>query len=421
MKPKLLITCLAFLAFGLITAIACVHWFGSTASTSQEVKAQSSATSAEAQSSIPAPADPPAPAEPQLSWRDLESEDYHKYIANLRAFGCPEQTIRDLVIADINKLYADREKPLKSKPQPTPDNPAGETDQQKLDRLQKLRALQQEKRWAVKELLGIDIPLDLLPSSGSRDYHAFELAFKYLPAEKRDAVQFLQESYWQQSDALKTKYPNTRSAEYVAESRQLKDTMRQELAKILTPQELEDFDLRTSTTAKQLSANLATYFRPTEEEFRQLYRASRDREEALERLAASTTQPTQPVDPNNPKALAQQRAAERQARELARNAIVDKSNEQLKTALGEERYTEYQRSQDRTYDLLARLGTRYNLSQEAVLQAYELQKSFKPGAEGQPANKAEQQQKLTEQLTAILGEQAVRGYRRVNGGSIPIN
>src|SRR5262245_45431219 len=36
-------------------------------------------------------------------WSDLESTDYHQYIANLRAIGCPEQTIRDIIIADINK------------------------------------------------------------------------------------------------------------------------------------------------------------------------------------------------------------------------------------------------------------------------------------------------------------------------------
>src|SRR6516162_1933421 len=36
-----------------------------------------------------------------FSWRDVESPDYPVYIANLRAIGCPEQTIRDLIIADV--------------------------------------------------------------------------------------------------------------------------------------------------------------------------------------------------------------------------------------------------------------------------------------------------------------------------------
>src|SRR5262245_10847191 len=33
-------------------------------------------------------------------WRTIESEDYRKYIANLRAIGCPEETIRDIIVAE---------------------------------------------------------------------------------------------------------------------------------------------------------------------------------------------------------------------------------------------------------------------------------------------------------------------------------
>src|SRR5258708_4357936 len=43
-----------------------------------------------------------------LDWRTVESEDYKKYIANLRVVGCPEKTIRDVIIADVNDLYRQR-------------------------------------------------------------------------------------------------------------------------------------------------------------------------------------------------------------------------------------------------------------------------------------------------------------------------
>src|ERR1051326_8463047 len=43
-----------------------------------------------------------------FSWREVESPDYPTYITNLRNIGCPEQTIRDIIIADINSLYARR-------------------------------------------------------------------------------------------------------------------------------------------------------------------------------------------------------------------------------------------------------------------------------------------------------------------------
>src|ERR1043165_5380368 len=41
-----------------------------------------------------------------FTWQEVESADYPTYITNLRNIGCPEQTIRDIIIADINALYA---------------------------------------------------------------------------------------------------------------------------------------------------------------------------------------------------------------------------------------------------------------------------------------------------------------------------
>jgi len=36
-----------------------------------------------------------------FQWNELESTDYRVYIANLRRIGCPEQTIRDIITADL--------------------------------------------------------------------------------------------------------------------------------------------------------------------------------------------------------------------------------------------------------------------------------------------------------------------------------
>src|SRR5215211_7150065 len=52
------------------------------------------------------------PSTTSLDWRVVESEDYKKYIANLRASGCPEETIRDIIVADVNKLFEARKKEL---------------------------------------------------------------------------------------------------------------------------------------------------------------------------------------------------------------------------------------------------------------------------------------------------------------------
>jgi hypothetical protein len=40
-----------------------------------------------------------------FDWQTLESADYRTYIANLRAIGCPEETLRDIIRADVKKLF----------------------------------------------------------------------------------------------------------------------------------------------------------------------------------------------------------------------------------------------------------------------------------------------------------------------------
>jgi hypothetical protein len=40
-----------------------------------------------------------------FQWAMLESDDYQTYIANLRAVGCPEPVLRDLIAAELKELY----------------------------------------------------------------------------------------------------------------------------------------------------------------------------------------------------------------------------------------------------------------------------------------------------------------------------
>lgn len=38
-------------------------------------------------------------------WSQLDSKDYHIYVKNLRAIGCPEPTVRAIVTADVHSVY----------------------------------------------------------------------------------------------------------------------------------------------------------------------------------------------------------------------------------------------------------------------------------------------------------------------------
>ena len=95
-----------------------------------------------------------APA-PAFRWSQLESPDYRVYIANLEAIGCPRQTIRDIVIADVDGIYAPRRKQLMEQ---VPDRPV----QARADALAaaqvKLKALDAEEAGVLAELLGLSRP-----------------------------------------------------------------------------------------------------------------------------------------------------------------------------------------------------------------------------------------------------------------------
>ena len=73
-------------------------------------------TSASPQLTIPDPtpakSTTPRSTSPQFRWSMLESSDYRQYIANLRSIACPEQTIRDIITADVAALYARKREKL---------------------------------------------------------------------------------------------------------------------------------------------------------------------------------------------------------------------------------------------------------------------------------------------------------------------
>jgi hypothetical protein len=48
-------------------------------------------------------------------WSQLDSDNYHIYVKNLRAIGCPEPTLRAIVTADVDAAYLNRSRALEQK------------------------------------------------------------------------------------------------------------------------------------------------------------------------------------------------------------------------------------------------------------------------------------------------------------------
>lgn len=82
-------------------------------------------------------------------WLHIESDNYHEYAANLRAVGCPEKTVRDIIVADIGKIFAEQKRAINDRSQ----DPFWMTEDQR-EEIRHERALQETELTLAKwELL----------------------------------------------------------------------------------------------------------------------------------------------------------------------------------------------------------------------------------------------------------------------------
>jgi hypothetical protein len=105
------------------------------------------------------------PDDAPFSWSRLESADYRVYIANLRSIGCPEQTIRDIITADVHNLFQARKRELEQQAARTKGISPGPSAAQSSPEDQS-RKLPEDERSLIAMLLGPDpeAPADDVPS-----------------------------------------------------------------------------------------------------------------------------------------------------------------------------------------------------------------------------------------------------------------
>ncbi|HWH71869.1 MAG TPA: hypothetical protein VNT26_21080 [Candidatus Sulfotelmatobacter sp.] len=99
---------------------------------------------------------------PTFDWAAIEVGDYQEYVKRLKAVGFPQELIREIVIADLDKLYEPREQALKPKPVPY-DAPLArrstlDISPEEWQRIKDLRVLRVERQNALEHLLGEYVP-----------------------------------------------------------------------------------------------------------------------------------------------------------------------------------------------------------------------------------------------------------------------
>lgn len=204
----------------------------------------------------------------QFHWSQLESLDYETYIENLREIGCPEETIRDIIVADVNALFRHRRREfLRSQdPQWWRTYPDAEyvARQQEFLRESESRRVQLLNDllgpgWQINESLAVEEPTFTGPVLGAMSEEAQARVLEAYRNAKQE-----REDYLRSVAAAGKPADPVRLGE-------IRLHLRKQLESMMTASQLEEFLLRYSETADRLREDLAG-FELSPEEFRELFR-----------------------------------------------------------------------------------------------------------------------------------------------------
>jgi len=266
-----------------------------------------------------------------FSWQQIESADYPTYVSNLRQVGCPEQTIRDIIIADVNALFARKRATELVTPEQQWWRSHPDTNIV-LAAVQKARELEDERHGLLVRLLGTNWETGDLVSLPRPSRPSLALDGPVLGTLAPETKQAIQEANARSQDRLEAYLEAQRRAGKEpdpGEMAKLRQQTRDELAHLLGPPELEEFLLRYSQNANDLRTELGQlrFFDATPDEFRAVFRATDALDQRIQSLADATDA----------------------ASLSARKALEDQRENAIKVALGPERYKEYQMLHDPAY------------------------------------------------------------------------
>jgi len=279
-------------------------------------------------------------------WRDLESTDYRIYIRNLRAFGCPDDVIQDIIVADVGRLYDEKRREFLAA---NPPKYWKGYDKEVYEGFKKIGA---EQKALIRELLNIDYDSFIAKLNIPDTPSPPGLFLEFLSEDKRQQVMRLIAS---KKEALKKENPSL-LRKYSGSEDELNTVIismiTDDLGKILSSDELKEFKLRNSEIAKRLRSDFSEVD-INEDEFRRIY-------ELTEKLEAEAV-----VSTDNPNA------------DESRIAKIYADYEaKLKQILGDKKYADYVKSNDPDYRYISEFSKMYDIPKDTMEKVYEFKKAF---------------------------------------------
>lgn len=283
-------------------------------------------------------------------WRALHTEDLKTLAAQLRAAGFPTAVVRAIVDAQVEARFAPQIRELKRATEETPywkPDPTMYSGNSEV--FTKLSQIYRERAKVMREVLG----QDALAWGATDPTAAQRRQFGDIAPAKIDLVQRINDDYAEMSAQVRTAMQGVTLPEDREKLALLEREKRADLAALLTPQELNDYEMRSSPVTSRLRSALSV-MEASEAEFLAIYKIQQP---FVDTLYSSSNMVTT-------------RSSFEQRRELTAQV-----NEQVKAALGEARFLEYQRATNYEYQGLHRMAQVENLPVTAVAQAFDVRAS----------------------------------------------
>jgi hypothetical protein len=287
-----------------------------------------------------------------FTWEQIQSTNYALLIKNLRSIGCPEQTIRDLITSDVNRIYARRRVTEVDYPnyewwKSTPDPGLAQQAEEKL------LSLERERRTLLTGLLGAGWDAEgkeLIAARAGITLTGPILGD--LPPETKQAVLNIVAAAQQKIEAYQEAQRLQGKAIDPMQMVRLREEPLVSLAVVLEPEAYDEFVLRYSPAAQQLREMMRT-LDLTPDQFRSLFAA----------LSAIIGQPAFFYTGSDPALL-------KQLQQLAAQ-----SEAVIKTTLGPAVYGSYQLNQDPLYRSSQAVADQLNLPGSVVLPMYQINRA----------------------------------------------
>ena len=294
----------------------------------------------------------PAPLRPpEFRWSRIESADYPTYVANLRAIGAPEKTIRDIILADLEKLYQSRLEASRQTNNGRFWQTAEQREKARSDLNRRERELSREKRALIKTLLGLDYDQSALEAWW--DEQEFVLVLGFLPDPKPVEVIAALNRFGEQDNEIDDRAGGILTPEDVALKKGFFNQMLTELGQYLTPSELEEVELRSiGAMSFAFADEHPTDLKLTGAELREIMR-----------LKWRWNSPLEEEFEWPDEAFEEQRR--RGHEEFAVRA---------RKLMGDDRFAAFLQQDDSEFQPIHELAERQNLSNTTALRAYEIMK-----------------------------------------------